>query len=54
MSCLYLTRLVILSGAVCREGPMHFADAGRMHRFFASLRMTNGSMSSVQSCALYS
>jgi hypothetical protein len=33
---------VILSGALCREGPMQFA--GRAHRFFASLRMTTPSV----------
>ena len=34
------TIVVILSGAVCREGSMQSSAAGKVHRFFASLRMT--------------
>ena len=38
-SCGANKKLVILSGLFRREGPMHFAGAGRLHRSFASLRM---------------
>ena len=34
------TYLVILSGVLCREGPMQFASRERVHRSFALLRMT--------------
>ena len=32
---------VILGGVFCREGPIQVACAGKVHRFFASLRMTS-------------
>jgi hypothetical protein len=33
--------VVILSGTVCREGSMQSAGTDKVHRSFASLRMTN-------------